>query len=157
MGAYANATGANTQFFLTRVLPGEAGKTLVLNFYDTGDASQPGTLAVLPPSDSNVTGGAFANCLFTMPPGNATGPPWGTFSATQSGCQITGVSNSGTPNYNGQWVTWEIPIPANYTCNQNTALGCWAKLQFVYPNGTSVSDTTTWSAYILGEPVRIIQ
>jgi hypothetical protein len=67
------------------------------------------------------------------------------------------VSNSGTPNYNGQWVTWEIPIPANYTCNQNTALGCWAKLQFVYPNGTSVSDTTTWSAYILGEPVRIIQ
>jgi hypothetical protein len=26
-----------------------------------------------------------------------------------------------------------------------------------YPNGTNVTDTTTWSAYILGEPVRIIQ
>ena len=87
MGAYANATGANTQFFLTRVLPGEAGKTLVLNFYDTGDASQPGTLAVLPPADSNVTGGVFAGCLFTLPPGNATGPPWGTFSATALGLQ----------------------------------------------------------------------
>ena len=157
MGAYANATGANTQFFLTRVLPGEAGKTLVLNFYDTGDASQPGTLAVLPPADSNVTGGVFANCLFTVPPGNATGPPWGAFSATQSGCKITGVSNSGSPNYNGQWITWEIPIPGNYTCNESLALGCWTKLQFVYPAGTSVSDTTTWSAYILGEPVRIIQ
>jgi hypothetical protein len=157
MGAYANATGANTQFYLTRVLPGEAGKTLVLNFFDTGDASQPGTLAVLPPSDSNVTGGVFSNCLYTQPPGNATGPPWGTFSSTATGCQITGVSNSGTPNYNGQWVTWQIPIPSDYTCNSASALGCWTKLQFVYPNGTTVSDTTTWSAYILGEPVRLIQ
>ena len=26
MGAYANATGANTQFFLTRVLPGRGGQ-----------------------------------------------------------------------------------------------------------------------------------
>jgi len=156
MGAYANATGANTQFFLTRVLPGEAGKTLVLNFYDTGDASQPGTLAVLPPTDSNL-GGSFANCVFTQPPGNATGPPWGTFSNTGSGCAISGVSNSGTPNYNGQWVTWEIPIPGTYTCNSADPLGCWTKLQFVYPPGTNVSDTTTWSAYILGEPVRLIQ
>ena len=160
MGAYANATGANTQFYLTRVLPGEAGKTLVLNFYDTGDASQAGTLAVLPPADSNVASGVFANCLFTLPPGNATGPPWGTFSNTGSGCKITGVSNTSNnpgPSYNGQWVTWEIPIPGTYTCNATDPLGCWTKLQFVYPAGTNVSDTTTWSAYILGEPVRLIQ
>jgi hypothetical protein len=157
MGAYANATGANTQFYLTRVLPGEAGKTLVLNFYDTGDASQPGTLAVLPPSDSNATGGVFSGCTFTLPPGNSTGPPWGTFTATSAGCKITGVSNSGTNSFNGQWVTWMIPIPNNYTCNDSSQLGCWTKLQFVYPSGTSVTDTTTWSAYILGEPVRLIQ
>ena len=97
MGAYANATGANTTFYLTRVLPGEAGKTLVLNFFDTGDASTPGTLSVLPPSDSNVTGGAFSGCLYTQPPGNATGPPWGSFTATSSGCQITNVGNATTP------------------------------------------------------------
>jgi hypothetical protein len=157
MGAYANATGANTQFYLTKVYPGEAGKTLVLNFFDTGDASTAGTLAVLPPADSNVTGGAFAGCLYTQPPGNATGPPWGSFIATANGCQITGVTNSGANSYNGQWVTWEIPIPNNYTCNTADPLGCWVKLQFVYPNGTTVNDTTTWSAYILGEPVRIIQ
>jgi Flp pilus assembly protein TadG len=159
MGAYANATGANTQFYLTRVLPGEAGKTLVLNFFDTGDATQPGTLAVLPPSDSNVTGGVFAGCTYTQPPGNSVGPPWGTFSATATGCKITNVGNSTTPSYDGQWVTWKIPIPGNYTCDDTSAsgLGCWTKLQFVYPAGTNVTDTTTWSAYMLGEPVRIIQ
>ena len=42
MGIYANATGADTRFYLTRVLPGEAGHTLILNFFDTGDASQAG-------------------------------------------------------------------------------------------------------------------
>jgi len=104
-----------------------------------------------------LTGGAFSGCLFTLPPGNSTGPPWGTFTATNSGCKITGVSNSGSNSYNGQWVTWEIPIPSNYTCDESSATGCWTKLQFVYPAGTNVTDTTTWSAYILGEPVRIIQ
>ena len=153
MGAYANATGANTQFYLTRVLPGESGKTLVLNFYDTGDASQAGTLAVLPPPDSNV-GSAFAGCQYTAPPGNATGPPWGPFTNTASGCKINNVSSA---TFNGQWVTWQIPIPNNYDCNDASPLGCWVRLQFVYPNGTSVQDTTTWSAFILGEPVRIIQ
>ena len=158
MGAYANATGANTQFFLTRMLPGEAGKTLVLNFYDTGDASQAGTLAVLPPADSNVT----RRCVRELPVHRnprATPParPGARFSNTSSGCKITGVSNTGTPNYNGQWVTWEIPIPGTYTCNSADPLGCWTRLRFIYPVGTSVSDTTTWSAYILGEPVRLIQ
>jgi hypothetical protein len=112
---------------------------------------------VLPPADSNVSGGAFSGCQFTLPPGNSTGPPWGTFSATASGCTINNVSNSGTNSYNGQWVTWQIPIPLSYDCDDTSALGCWVKLKFVYPAGTSVSDTTTWSAYILGEPVRIIQ
>ncbi len=153
MGVYANATGANTQFFLTRVLPGEAGKTLVLNFFDTGDASQAGTLAVLPPTDSNVSGGTFSNCLYTAPPGNSV-PPWGAFSNTGSGCKITNVSSA---SFNGQWVTWEIPIPADYTCTSSDPLGCWTKLQFIYPPGTNVSDTTTWSAYILGEPVRLVK
>ena len=102
----------NTQFYLTRVLPGEAGKTLMLNFFDTGDASQPGTLAVLPPA--RLERGrrrvrelpVHANHRGTRP-----GHRGARFSATATGCKITGVSNTGTPNYNGQWVTWEIPIP----------------------------------------------
>ena len=151
MGIYANETAATTQFYLTRVLPGEAGKTLVLNFYDIGDAAQPGALTIIPPPDANV-GSSFSGCTYTAPPGNATGPPWGTFSATSTGCSIS-VNNA---SFNGQWVTFEIPVPTNYTCTAASATGCWMRLSVVYPSG-SVTDTTTWNAYILGEPVRIIQ
>jgi len=151
MGIYANETAASTQFYLTRVLPGEAGKTLVLNFFDIGDAAQPGTLTIIPPPDSNI-GASFSNCTYTAPPGNATGPPWGTFSATNSGCSIS-VNNA---SFNGQWVTFEVPVPTTYTCTTSSTTGCWVRLSVVYPSG-SVTDTTTWNAYILGEPVRIIQ
>jgi Flp pilus assembly protein TadG len=154
MGIYANATGADTRFYLTRVLPGEAGHTLVLNFFDTGDASQAGNITVLPPPDSNLPGGTFPDCEYTKPPGNSTGPPWGTYIATTSDCQITGVISS---SYNGQWVTVQVPIPADYTCNATDPLGCWTRLRFSYPAGTSVTDTTTWSAFMVGDPVRLIQ
>jgi hypothetical protein len=154
MGIYANATGADTRFYLTRVLPGDAGHTLILQFYDTGDASQAGDISVLPPPDSNVSGTLFTGCQYTAPPGNSTGPPWGTLVNTSSGCKITGVSSS---SYNGQWVTFDIPLPDTYDCNDADPLGCWTRLRFTYPSGTSVSDTTTWQAYMLGDPVRLIQ
>jgi hypothetical protein len=155
MGIYANASGADTRFYLTRILPGEAGKTLVLDFFDTGDASQPGAIQVLPPPDSNVAGGTFAGCKYTAPPGNSTpSPDWGTFVSTASACTVSGVSSS---TYNGQWVTYQVPIPADYTCNTASATGCWTRLRFSYPTGTTVSDTTSWTAYVMGQPVRLIQ
>jgi Flp pilus assembly protein TadG len=153
MGIYANATGADTRFYLTRVPPGHAGHRLILQFFDTGDASQAGNISVLPPPDSNVAGGVFPDCDYTPPPGNST-PPWGTFQATSAGCTISNVSSA---NYNGQWVTLQVQIPDNYDCNETDPLGCWTRLRFNYPVGTTVNDTTTWAAYILGDPVRLVE
>jgi hypothetical protein len=152
MGIYANATGADTRFYLTRVPSSEAGHILVVEFFDVGDASQNGTISVLPPPDSNVAGGKFSSCTYTAPPGNSTGPPWGTLTATSSGCAIA-VSNAG---FNAQWVTAEVPIPANYTCTDGSPTGCWTRLEYSYGTGTTVNDTTTWQAYILGDPVRLV-
>jgi hypothetical protein len=151
MGVYANETAATTKFYLTRVLPGEAGKTLVVNFFDIGDGSSNSTVKIIPPADSNI-GASFAGCTYTQPPGNSSGPPWGSFSATASDCSVPVTQAA----FNGNWVTFEIPIPNNYTCTSSDPLGCWLKLSAVFSSG-GVQDTTTWVAYILGEPVRIIQ
>ena len=55
---YANyssgSAGANSTFNLVRVIPAAATKTLKIGFFDTGDATQPGTLTVQPPPDSNM-------------------------------------------------------------------------------------------------------
>jgi Flp pilus assembly protein TadG len=151
IGIYANSPAANTTFYLARLLPGAKGRNLIVNFFDTGDAASPGTLTVLPPPDSNV-GASFAGCTYTPPPGNSTGPPWGTFQATQSGCKITNVSSA---TYNGQWIQYKVPIPDNYDCNIADPKGCWTRLNFAFP--ASVQDTTTWSARIEGDPVRLVE
>lgn len=149
-GIYANSPAANTTFYLARVLPGAKGRSLVMSFFDTGDAAAAGTLRVLPPPDSNV-GASFSGCTYTPPPGNSTGPPWGTFQATQSNCSISGVSSA---TYNGQWVQFKIPIPDNYNCNYSSADGCWTRINFAFPS--AVQDTTTWMAQIEGDPVRLV-
>ena len=158
MAIYANASGANTVFYLARVLPGAAGRTLAIRFFDTGDAAQAGTIRILPPTDATVQGqGAltsFSGCRYTPPPGGSTGPPWGTPTATGSGCSVSGV-HSGT--WNGQWVEWFVPIPSGYSCTFSSATGCWVRLQFQYPSGVSVFDTTTWTASIGGNPVRLVE
>lgn len=154
MSIYANV-GSNTltSFNLARLVPGGNGRTLVLNFFDIGDGAGgvTGTLTVVPPADSN-TGATFPNCTFTKPPGNATGPPWGTPVSTGSACAITGVNQS---DYNGQWIQMRIPVPDGYQCNSNDALGCWVKINYLFTG--NINDTTSWSAYVEGDPVRLIK
>jgi Flp pilus assembly protein TadG len=151
IGIYANAPAANTTFFLARLLPGAKGRNLVINFFDTGDAAAAGTLTVLPPPDSNV-GAAFSGCTYTSPPGTSTGPPWGTFTDTASGCRITNVSSA---TYNAQWIQLKVPIPDDYDCTYDVANGCWTRINFAFPS--NVQDTTAWTARIEGDPVRLIE
>jgi Flp pilus assembly protein TadG len=160
MAIYQNELASNTLFYLARVLPGAAGRTLKLSFYDTGDASSAGTLKVQPPTDATITSGgvstpltSFSNCTYTAPPGNATGPPWGAYSNTNADCSVGNVSSS--TGWNGQWIQWDVPIPENYQCNVNDPTGCWVTINFNYPSATS--DTSTWSAQLDGNPVRIVK
>ena len=52
---------------------------------------------------------------------------------------------------------YKVPIPNNYTCNYSDAIGCWVRVNFDFPSQTNVSDTTTWSATIEGDPVRLVE
>ena len=54
--------------------------------------------------------------------------------------------------YNNQWLKFEIELPTTYSCST-----CWWKVNYVYPGGATVSDTTTWRAYIVGNPIHLVQ
>ena len=142
MGMYANYDGASTTFNLVRVLPAAASKTLKIGFYDTGDATNPGTLTIQPPPDSNMPA-SISGCVGT-----------GVVNGALSGCQLTNVSSSS--GYQGNWEYVNVPIPSNYTCTYTQGGGCWFTVKFAFPNGTP-TDTTTWTAKIDGDPVRLIQ
>lgn len=156
MGIYANAGARNTEFYLARVPTAAAGHTLVLNFFDIGDASSPGTLQVAPPSDSNA-GSTFSGCRWTGAPGkafNSTVGPWGPFGDLLN-CMITGINVPNNTNWQGQWITVTIPMPANYKCSDDDPKGCWVKINYNFSG--SVTDTTSWNAYLIGDPVRLVK
>jgi len=144
LGIYANETGAQTNFYFARVTPDAAGRTLNLNFFDTGDASQPGQIQILGPGIP--TPSSLSGCVYSGP----TGPD---LTQVANSCIINPVTSA---TMNGQWMTMAIQIPSNYTCTVSNSLDCWFQVKFTYPNGTSVQDTTSWSANLNGDPVRLV-
>jgi hypothetical protein len=50
-----------------------------------------------------------------------------------------------------------IPIPGNYNCDVADPEGCWTKVRVEAVGATSAADTTTWSASMTGDPIRLIR
>lgn len=142
MGLYANSPATNAEFNLVRVVPATATKTLIVTFFDVGDADQAGTITVRAPLDSNISG--------DIPGCTGSGVVNGSLGTS---CRLTNVSSGS--GWNGKTQTVRVPIPASYTCNSTKAGGCWFRLGMSFPGG--VNDTTTWSARVEGDPVRLIE
>src|SRR5262249_2759566 len=134
IGVYANSGGSSSSvFYLARVLPSATSRTLHLDLYDIADAGGgSGTLTVVPPPGAAGNGTAitsFSNCQYKNPAGGYQNGslPLRSFSSTGTGCSVTGITSS---DYQGKWVSWKIPVPAGYSCNQNDAFDCWVRISF---------------------------
>ena len=141
MPIYANATRRVQTFNLIRVLPGAAGKTLVFKFFDVGDAASSGTLTVLPPTDAT---------------GRLDHELHGHRLQDRHRCRPARSRHQTRHGWNGKSETIAVPIPSNYTCDYTSPGGCWFRVRVTFAGGT-VNDTTTWTAYVIGDPVRLIE
>ncbi len=143
MAIFANVDGTvgNTEFYLTEVEELHAGKTLVLELFDPGDAKGNHSVEILDPSGINPP------CTWTA--NEHTGP--GNGSGTEPSCVIATSKSGGGGKFNNWLLTIWIDLPTNYTCGAD----CWWKVRYNYPDETT--DTTTWGAYIQGNPVRLVE
>ena len=76
----------------------------------------------------------------------------GTTAVNGTGCQVSGVVSSA---YGGKWLTLQIPIPSTYTCDVSSPTNCWFRIQYQFSG--YINDTTSWTASLAGDPVRIVQ
>ncbi|MFT4287248.1 hypothetical protein [Nocardioides sp.] len=145
MSLYVNYNGTGGAIFnLARVIPAAATKSLVVGFYDLGDASSAGTIQILPPLDSGLS--TASDCTFVGVPSASP--------TSASTCSITNVKN--TSGWDGSYVEIRIPIPPTYTCTSTEPGGCWWRVELDF-SGSVPNDTTTWTASISGDPVRLIE
>jgi hypothetical protein len=97
-------------------------------------------MRVIPPTEN---GGSFSGCTFS-----STG---GTYLPSAGNCSFS--FNAGA--LDSQLMQVSVPLPPSYDCDEGSQFGCWIKVQA--PFAGSVNDTTTWSADIAGDPVRLIE
>ncbi len=170
----AGCTPPPATFYLAEIGPQYAGKTLVVDLWDPGDASGNASLFPKMPSLSvpkAVVDVPFADCVYTSSPspsasqstsnGGGTGvihaTPQPSGFATRCGIRST---ISGSRQFNGEWLSIRVAIPTSYTCTQGvnpetTAGSCWWGIEYNF--SASANDVTTWRARIEGNPVHLTQ
>lgn len=144
-----NKPGSTATFNLIRALPATRGQYIAFDIYDPADgAGAAGAdVKIMPPPDS--TGSIKSG------PGGA--PP--SCSHAKNGAAYTAAANCTVhvvnTNHDGQLEHIVIPIPNDYNCDPATLGGCWFSVQLTFPS--SVTDFTTWTANIGGDPVRLVE
>lgn len=144
---YNNFTGSSSEFYLAEVSGIYQGKTFVIELYDPGDAENnvSNIIQFVGPDGTvfptcEAKGRDSVNDAWTPlnTPGNGPNP---------SPCQINATRPAN--DFNAKWLQITIELPSDYSC-----VSCWWKVRYNYSGNTN--DTTTWRAYILGNPIHLI-
>jgi hypothetical protein len=152
MSIYNNFTGSVSDFYLAEVGSGYRGKTFVIELFDPGEGN--GFMQVMAPNGAGSWNIFNGDCtVSTRPTGVMTGG-WNV-QGSPNPCQVQ-ANNSGCATnpfcYQDRWVKVEIELPADYDCDATN--NCWWKVNYAYSGG--VTDTTTWRAYIIGNPIHLV-
>lgn len=142
MRIFANSDSASTEFNLVRVPPAAANKSLVISFFDVGEGASAGSVRVIKPVDSVGLPSTLTGCVGT-----------GVRNGNLTNCEITNITPSA---FNGKYQEIRVPIPSTYSCTVTSQGGCWFRVRVSFGSG-QVTDATTWTARIDGEPVRLIE
>jgi len=149
---YNNATGSTTSFYLAEVPDFYAGKTFVVEMFDPGEFTGAGTGYIqVMGADGDIWDDGQCR-LYNRPTGDPDGP-WSQFGTISAGSDCQEATTTG--EYNNRWLKFELDLPTTYSCDE-VAGDCWWKINYVYPGGATVSDTTTWRAFMIGNPIHLV-
>ncbi|MGZ8785549.1 MAG: hypothetical protein ACXW1Y_08310, partial [Acidimicrobiia bacterium] len=146
MSLYNNATGTISNFYLAEVSDIYSGKDFVVELYDPGEANPGGWVEIKSPNGPGSWTN-YSSCRMSVRTSEAAA--WSS-PTTLTPCRFFANNNGGANDYNGDWIKLEMTL-SSYACGAN----CWWKLNYNYSN--NVNDTTTWKAYIVGNPVHLLK
>ncbi len=133
MSIYANVQAGQTEFYLAEVQPVNAGKTLQIDLFDPGEASGDNEIRIVDPNGNS-------------PPCHLVVPNDG---IDQNLGQCIIDATRPVYNYHDDWLYIEIDLPSSYTCSD-----CWWTIVYDYEG--DATDTTTWTARMRGNPIRLL-
>lgn len=134
ISVFANESSSTADFYLAEIEPLHVGKKLQIELYDPGEGGN--DIRLRRPTGSN----SWTDATFTWTATNGT-----------SGGPTTSLDVTGS-RFNGHNVQLIIDL-AGYNPPANNR---WWQVRYNFGSGT-VTDRTTWSAKVVGDPVHLIE
>jgi hypothetical protein len=143
ISVYANDEDSTAEFYLAKVDAVHAGKQMIINLFDPGEGGN--TIRVIDPNGNPVS--------FTW----RTVDEFAGTSGSGSSLDVSGTvspqpGRSSRSRFNERKVELTINLAGDYAARYGTRT--WWKLRYSFPD--EVTDRTTWSVDIRGDPVRLV-
>ncbi|MDH3704887.1 MAG: pilus assembly protein TadG-related protein [Acidimicrobiia bacterium] len=143
MSIFARGDSPQSDFFLAEIGSAHEGKIFRIILFDAGEGGN--TISILDPE------------------GNPVNFEWGTFDGNDSGVgtfvdvsgttSLVGPGRASTSKFNERFIEILIPLPDDFTVAYPSGERWWKVL---YDYNSNPTDRTTWSASIIGDPVRLV-
>lgn len=139
ISVYANTSKATAAFFLAEIPDYHAGKTLEIELWDPGEGGS--KIKILQPTGTD----SWSTHTFSWASFNNDG------SSHDSRTNVSEVSVTNNA-FNGRLLRIRIKLTGYDPPDDNA----WWKIQYEFGTG-DVTDRTTWSARVIGDPVHLVQ
>ncbi len=151
---FREAPNNESAFYLAEVDDSHAGERMIVTFFDAAEGienlqfvdsngtAMPFNWAYTDQSDGGLSGGGFLET--PLAPSTDT-CNW--LGGGGNPCLVTTYR----PDWNDHFVRIEIDIPDSYTCGAD----CWWTIRYV--TGSNPTDRSTWSIFLEGDPVRLVE
>ncbi|MEA2347082.1 MAG: hypothetical protein QOG62_869, partial [Thermoleophilaceae bacterium] len=163
MEAYIRLPGGQqSEFYLAQIDAAHAGKTLVIELWDPGDTGNlSASLQILQPT---ATAYSPVNFNYSAALGTTSSGASSCGGNANNGVSSVTTNTGGSSQFNGCWLTIEIPLPNTYSAphpssdSVTTETGWW-KIRYTMGGSTSnfSTDLTTWKVSIRGSPVHLVR
>ncbi|MEM9134974.1 MAG: pilus assembly protein TadG-related protein [Actinomycetota bacterium] len=143
--------GQPAEFFLADISDEYAGKSVQITMFDPGEGMD--NVQFLDPAGAEVDFDfRLANCSAGQMCSNNTAWPE-TSAGSNDDCSGVPCLDVTSSRFQDQWIIMTVDLPATYSCGGN----CWWKVRYTPSSGAVVTDRTTWSVKIIGDPVHLTE
>lgn len=145
---YASLSGGSSTFYLAEIDGTEAGKQLQIELFDVGEGAD--SIEVLDPNGDPVTFDWSIDCGSGGMPIRGCSGSGTALDVSGSDTKVSG-NTLGDSRFNDRVVTIQVDLPTDYATRY---AGRWWQIRYTF-GAADITDRTTWSIQVLGDPVRL--
>ncbi len=147
LSMYASLSGGSSTFYLAEIPASNAGKQLEISLFDVGEGAE--RIEILDPNGQPAFFEWSTDCSVGLAPNGGCSGSGTALDVSGDGQQVYAATLS-TSRYNDRTVVATVDLPNDYA---TAYAGEWWQIRYTF--GASITDRTTWSVRMLGDPVRL--